>query len=339
LVLARESEFSDAASHVEMLRNNGFEVWVGLGRGAQKTGIILLGPRNGGEAYLAPALQFIEDVAELSSMAFEVAFLHRRQMELERESHRLEHFARMGRAYAGLGHEIRTPLTTISNLVSLIPDRLDDAEFRDILTRLIPGEVSRIIKLTEKLRLLAPGDNAQLGPVSLPKILTDLTAILTASGDRIKVQLDVPKQLPLIQGDESQLVQLFTNLTNNAIEAMPQGGSLVLRLGTSRTPGGQAVVAAHVIDEGPGISQDISDRIFEPFFTTKPSGTGLGLSICREIADFHGATLRICSRDTIRGSIATVEFPVGAERAPSFRTELSTAHTEAPSADARAALS
>jgi signal transduction histidine kinase len=311
LVLARESESPEASIQAGTLRQCGFEVWVGLGRGAQ-TGIVLLGPRNGGEAYLAGSLQFIEDIAELGSMALEVAFLHRRQIELERERHRLEHLARMGRAYAGLGHEIRTPLTTISNLVSLIPDRLDDPEFRDILTRLIPGEVSRIVRLTEKLRLLAPGESGQLGPVSLRKLLTDLVAIFGASADHIAVQLNAQEQLPLVQGDEAQLIQLFTNLINNAIEAMPEGGTVNLRLQTMRTSSGSSVTV-EVIDEGPGIPREIAERIFEPFFTTKQSGTGLGLSICREIADFHGATLEVCSGP--RGCIATVEFPLTAEPA------------------------
>jgi signal transduction histidine kinase len=314
LVLAQESEASEFAAHVQTLRTAGFEVWVAMKRGSQRTGIILLGPRHGGEAYFASSLQFIEDVAELSSMVLEVAFLHGRRLELERESHRLEHFARMGRAYAGLGHEIRTPLTTISNLVSLIPDRLDDAEFRDVLTRLIPGEVARIVKLTEKLRLLAPGDGARLGPVRLQNILGDLAAMVSASTGHVRVQLEVPVNVPTIQGDESQLMQLFTNLVNNAVEAMPLGGTIILRLEASQAQG-RATLAAHVIDEGPGIAPDVSDRLFEPFFTTKPSGTGLGLSICREIADFHGATMRITSRAGVRGSVATVEFPLVVEHA------------------------
>jgi signal transduction histidine kinase len=293
---------------VRILKDKGFEVWAGLGRGGEKTGIILLGPRNGGEAYLASTLQFIEDIAELSSMAFEVALLHRRQIDLERERNRLEHFARMGRAYAGLGHEIRTPLTTISNLVALIPDRLDDAEFRGILTRLIPGEVARIVKLTEQLRLMAPGDSARFGPVDLRRILNDISAIKTAAGEDLEIKLEGPADLPMVRGDESQLIQLFLNLVTNAVEAMPQGGTVTARLSTTRSNGGRSMVRADILDEGPGISREVSERIFEPFFTTKASGTGLGLSICREIGDLHGATLTVSARPGGVGTVATVEF-------------------------------
>lgn len=310
LLLSRESDAPRPTSHIETLRAAGFEVWVTLGRGAGQRGILLLGPRNGGEAYLASTLRFIEDIAELSSMAFEVAFLHRRQIDLEKERHRLEHFARMGRAYAGLGHEIRTPLTTISNLVALIPDRLDDPEFRDIVTRLIPGEVERIVKLTEQLRLMAPGDTARLAPVDLRAILSDIAAMRMASGEPLVVELDAPEQLPAIRGDTSQLVQLFINLVTNAVEAMRQSGRVTVRLRTAEAAGNRPVVRAEVIDEGTGISNEVLERIFEPFFTTKPSGTGLGLSICREIAVLHGATLTISSRRGARGTVACVEFPV-----------------------------
>lgn len=306
LLLAREHD----SSALDALRNAGVEVWVALGRGTQKTGVVLLGARNAGEAYFGSTLQFIEDIAELSSMAFEVAFLHGRQIELERDRDRLEHFARMGRAYAGLGHEIRTPLTTISNLVALIPDRLEDAEFRDVLTRLIPGEVARIVKLTESLRLMAPADSAQFGPANIQRILTDIVTFQLASGERVRIRLDAPEELPRVHGDGAQLIQLFTNLVNNAIEAMPQGGELVIRIRTSQSRQGRPVLVVEVIDQGGGVPMEISDRIFEPFFTTKTTGSGLGLSICREIADFHSATLTLSPAREGRGTIAAVEFPL-----------------------------
>jgi signal transduction histidine kinase len=319
LLLAREHDSPARPGHTDILRNAGFEVWVALGRGAQKTGVILLGARNDGEAYFGSTLQFIEDIAELSSMAFEVAFLHRRHVELERDRDRLEHFARMGRAYAGLGHEIRTPLTTISNLIALIPDRLEDSEFRDVLTRLIPGEVARIVQLTERLRLMAPADSAQFGPANLRRILTDIVTFQLASGERTRVRLDAPEHLPMVHGDGAQLIQLFTNLVNNAVEAMPHGGEVVVRIRTPENGQGRAAVIVEVIDQGSGVPKEISDRIFEPFFTTKPTGTGLGLSICREIADFHRATLTVASSKEGAGTIAAVEFPVapdGVQTAP-----------------------
>ena len=313
LLLSREQVGPGEAKLTELLRTSGFEVWVCLGRAAQRTAVILLGPMRAGEAYLASTLSFIEGVAELSSMAFEVAVLHRRHIDLERERHRLEHLARMGRAYAGLGHEIRTPLTTISNLVSLIPDRLEDPEFRDVLTRLIPGEVARIVKLTERLRMMAPGDGARMAPVFIERIVSDLVTMHTLAERDVTMAVDAADDLPPVRGDASQLVQLFTNLINNAFEALNEGGSVVIRLMIARSNDGRTVLRSEVLDDGPGIPDDVADRLFEPFFTTKPTGTGLGLSICREIADFHDAVLTVRRRTDSRGTAAVVEFPVPEE--------------------------
>ena len=106
----------------------------------------------------------------------------------------------------------------------------------------------------------------------------------------------------------SQIVDIFVNLVMNAIEAMPDGGTVSIEAEplSSRTNGDRVVV--RVMDEGPGIDPAVRAKIFEPFFTTKPAGTGLGLSICREIADFHRARLTLFPRTSFGGTVAEVEF-------------------------------
>jgi signal transduction histidine kinase len=111
--------------------------------------------------------------------------------------------------------------------------------------------------------------------------------------------------LPSIVGDPSQLVQLIVNLIRNAIESMPNGGTVVIRA-SERAASGTVII--EVIDEGIGVDPTLRSKIFEPFFTTKPLGTGLGLSICREIADFHRARLTLLPRGKSSGTIARVEF-------------------------------
>src|SRR3989454_5638531 len=230
---------------------------------------------------------------------------------LERNQRRVEHLAIMARFYAGIAHEIRNPLAAISNFIAMLPDRFDDPEYRDTAIRILPMEVSRIVRLADRLRLMAPSEGGKLSVVSISPLLHDIVAIHspTAYEQQVKIELHCADELPKIQGDPGQLVQLFLNLLRNAIEAMPDGGAVTIEgdFQAGRLASGSLTV--RVIDNGVGIDPSVRAKIFEPFFTTKPSGTGLGLSICREIADFHRARLALLPRSILGGTIAEVEFP------------------------------
>lgn len=230
---------------------------------------------------------------------------------LERNQRRMEHLALMARFYAGIAHEIRSPLAAISNFIAMLPDRFNDQEYRDTAIRLLPIEVDRIVKLADRLRLMAPSEDAKLSAVSLPPLLADLVAIHTpiANDNGIKLVLQCPDELPKLLADQSQLVQLFVNLLKNAIEAMPNGGTVTITAmhATAHTDSGLIIV--RIIDEGVGIDPPLRPKIFQPFFTTKPSGTGLGLSICKEVADFHRARLALLPRFASSGTVAEIEFP------------------------------
>jgi signal transduction histidine kinase len=231
---------------------------------------------------------------------------------LERNQRRVEHLAIMARFYAGIAHEIRNPLAAISNLVSMLPDRFDDPEYRDTAVRLLPMEVARIVRLADRLRLMAPSEGGKLSVVSIPPLLHDIVAIHspTAQEQLVKIELHCADELPRIHGDPGQLVQLFVNLLKNAVEAMPEGGTVTIEADRSSGRIVADSIVVRVLDEGVGIDPTVRPKIFEPFFTTKPSGTGLGLSICREIANFHRARLTLLPRSLLDGgTIAEVEFP------------------------------
>src|SRR3990172_2411593 len=119
---------------------------------------------------------------------------------LERNQRRVEHLAIMARFYAGIAHEIRNPLAAISNFISMLPDRFDDPEYRDTAVRLLPLEVSRIVRLADRLRLMAPSEGGKLSVVSLPPLLNDIVAIHSpaAQEQQVKIQLQCPDELPRI---------------------------------------------------------------------------------------------------------------------------------------------
>lgn len=231
---------------------------------------------------------------------------------LERNQRRIEHLTMMAHFYAGIAHEIRSPLAAISNFISILPERFDDPEYRDTAARILPHEVGRIVRLADRLRLMAPSEDGKLAPVSLRPLLADIVAIHAeaAKEARVSVALECPVEIPPILGDPGQLVQIVINLLRNAIEAMPSGGRVLIRC--IESPNGDAVVVT-VTDEGVGFEASLQQQLFRPFFTTKPSGTGLGLAICKEIADFHRAKLSLTSRGKGLGTVATVELPIASE--------------------------
>jgi two-component system nitrogen regulation sensor histidine kinase GlnL len=224
---------------------------------------------------------------------------------LEQQQRRIEHFTMMARFYAGIAHEIRSPLAAISNFISMLQDRFDDPEYRDTATRLLPGEVARIVGLADRLRLMAPSEDGKLSVVDLSTLLADLVAIhgATAEENGVRLVLETPDTGSSVLGDRGQLTQLFLNLLKNAVEAMPNGGTVTI----SCTHSSDAVTA-QLLDEGIGFQSSLRANLFQPFFTTKPQGTGLGLSICKEIADFHRAALELVPRNDRGGTIARVTF-------------------------------
>jgi signal transduction histidine kinase len=233
----------------------------------------------------------------------------------------------MSRFYAGIAHEIRSPLAAISNFISLLADRFDDPEYRETASRLLPLEVNRIVQLAERLRLMAPSEGGQLSSVDLGSLLRDLVRLqVPIPPNPTIVTLVCPDALPRILGDQRQLTQLFLNLVNNAREAMPSGGEIAI-VAAAEGRGGLRTVTVKVIDEGGGIDAGLGHKVFEPFFTTKPSGTGLGLSICREIAEFHRATLTL-SRRPKRGTVAEVRFSALAPTVATFDESNNGRHAE-----------
>jgi len=130
----------------------------------------------------------------------------------------------------------------------------------------------------------------------------------TRRGD-ITVDTRVSHALPLIQGDQYQLTQLFTNLLTNAYEAMDGRGRVTVTASAVVDPESREVVVVELADDGPGMPQEVADRVFNPFFTTKPQGSGLGLAIVRKIVDAHDGSIDL---ETVpgRGTRIRVTLPV-----------------------------
>jgi signal transduction histidine kinase len=212
---------------------------------------------------------------------------------LETEVVQRQRLATLGNMAAGVSHEIRNPL----NAVSMGLQRLQ-AEFRptaepeeyERVLALVGGEVRRLNRLVEEFLALARPPVLKPEPVRVGDLLAETVALIEPEASRIGVRVErrVPEDLPLLTADRDRLKQVLFNLTRNALDAMPDGGTL--RLEAAATP--RAVTLA-VTDSGPGIAPEARARLFEPYYTTKARGLGLGLAIARQIVEAHGGAIDV----------------------------------------------
>lgn len=233
--------------------------------------------------------------------------------ELEREKRRAERLASIGALASGIAHEIKNPLVAIKTFAELLPERFTDEDFHGDFSKVVVREIDRIDALVGRLRGLTPTEQHP-APLDIVAPLQETLALLRAQLEQthITVSTSFDSPVPLISGDSDQLKQLFLNVLVNAVEAMPSGGQLEVRVTVRRSIGAQAVVV-EVEDSGVGIPHNLLSKIFDPFVTTKERGSGLGLSICRGIADAHRATIYATNSTKRRGAVIVIEFPALAQ--------------------------
>lgn len=232
-----------------------------------------------------------------------------------------DRLAALGEMAAMIAHEVKNPLAGIEVMAGLLRRQLADrpdlqSMAGDIISeaKMANAIVLEVLDFVRPIRL-------QVDHTTIQQVVQDaigqadrkLTHRATA------LTLDIPSDLPPIQGDHQQLCQLVTNLLINACEAQSGGGAVHIRAETRAAADDDerpATVALHISDDGPGIPDEIRDRIFSPFFSTKPQGSGLGLAIVRKIVGAHEGWIDVAAASG-RGTMFTVTLPV---RSPGFPT-------------------
>jgi two-component system sensor histidine kinase HydH len=223
---------------------------------------------------------------------------------------RTERLYALGQLSAGLAHEIRNPLASIEGASAILlrepPSEARRVEFLEIIQK----ECRRLNRLlTDFLNFAKPG-TPQYQTITVEQVIDSVVALSehTVRRGHIVLRKQVPENLPAIECDPEQVTQVLLNLTINAIQAMPEGGEIVL---SARPQGGN--VAVEVRDQGSGISEQDMERIFDPFFTTKETGTGLGLSVAHQIVTGQGGVLS-GKRNNDKGMTFTLELPLHREK-------------------------
>jgi signal transduction histidine kinase len=220
--------------------------------------------------------------------------------------------AAVGEIAAGVAHELNNPLTTIAGFTELVLDDLPpNAPQREDLA-LVLQEARRARDVVRRLLDFSRQDESLRAPADINEILGEALALVhhLARVNGVEIQYVPWDALPLIRMDRGQIKQVILNLVQNALHAMPRGGTLVLQT-TPERQDDRSWVALRVLDTGEGIPVELIPRVFEPFFTTKPpgQGTGLGLSISNHIVVDHGGFMEVDSQSE-RGTCFTVWLPV-----------------------------
>ncbi len=197
-----------------------------------------------------------------------------------------EKLGALGQLSAGLAHEIRNPLNSISLFSQVLRQMLPaDSDMADYPERII-AEIRRIDDLLVRLLNVSEMPQGQLAQISLPQVAREVLDSFSEQIHQQNVQVKerIDSELPLVQADPDELKQIFTNLVANSLQEMPQGGTLSLSVSAS-----DGALKVQIADTGGGIPSAHLYRIFDPFFTTKPRGTGFGLpTVLRVVRSYNG---------------------------------------------------
>ncbi len=234
--------------------------------------------------------------------------------QLEEEAERNDRLRAMGEMAAGIAHEIRNPLASIELFASIMKKDLEgDAEKIKLADHIVSG-VKNMDRIISSLLLFAKSPEPSRQQCDLNELLR---GILDSHADlqtpaNVKIHCDFSKETPMAQGDKELLRQAFLNFIRNALQAMPEGGDLNVRIEKNKSPDNNAYcrhyITVTISDTGIGISPTDRESIFNPFFSTKDKGTGLGLAIAHNIVKAHQGAIDVESREG-QGATFVVNLP------------------------------
>lgn len=291
----------NATQAADRMRQLDAEVSVPILSKKRLAGILNLGRKGNGRIYSTEDLEFLSTLANQAAIAIDNARLYENLKQSQMTLRRADRLSSLGMLTAGLAHEIRNPLVAIRTFTQLLPERYDDPEFRNVFQTLALKEVDRICALINDLLSFARPSRPHIAEENLNEVVDGVARILESQAKDKDVTLarEFSSDLPKAWIDREQLKQVFMNLILNAIQAMRDGGSIVIATRVSFDGDGSAsqpCVQVEVRDTGIGIPQENLEHIFDPFFTNKEGGSGLGLSISNQIIEEHGGRILVKSR-------------------------------------------
>ena len=251
--------------------------------------------------------------------------------EIQTQMERMNRLASLGSLVAGLAHEIRNPLGSLKGFAQLLGEDLPESNRNREYTQIILKEIDRLNKVVEELLSFAQPTAAEFEPTEINEIVRD--ALLLARASFHNKSVDVVERyapgLPKLVVERNRLIQAILNILNNAFEATPEQGRVVVETRMRQddavlssleraSPSGSVII--DFFNTGPAVSYEDAKRMFDPFFTTKEKGTGLGLAIAQQVTMAHGGNLTVIScpeKDDREGVTFRMELPVSGSHGPS----------------------
>ncbi|MBW2690201.1 MAG: HAMP domain-containing protein [Deltaproteobacteria bacterium] len=239
---------------------------------------------------------------------------HYQQME------RVDRLASVGEMSAGIAHEIKNPLAAISGAITVLSDDFaEDDPRREVISKVLE-QIARLDKAATDLLFFGRPGKPSFDFVDTNDLLNKTMFFVSQHPEAKNVHQskEFTRHLPPVWVDEKQLQQVFFNIIINAIQAMKDGGTLLLQTDLVEDQD-RKIVRVLIGDSGPGIKAEDLESVFTPFFTTKTQGTGLGLAICRQLMEQQGGDITVSSR-LGEGTRVVINLPVS-EDVPDMNEE------------------
>ena len=289
----------------------------------QLVGMMNLGYKFTKDIYSHEDIELLSTLANQTAIAIENARLYEDLKRSKSYIRRADRLASLGTLTAGLAHEIRNPMVAIKTLTQLLPERLDDEEFRSQFLKIASGEVDRISSLVNELLDFARPSDPKWALEDINAILDGMILLISTATKKklITIIKNYASNLPPAQIDREQIKQVILNMLLNAIDATPENGKITVKTRSFTKPGGEPYVQIEFTDTGCGIPGEHIEDIFNPFFTTKNTGSGLGLSISNQIVQDHKGYIDVESQ-LEKGSSFFINLPVHQDHPKRITQEL-----------------
>ena len=277
-------------------------------------GFITLGPKAEEQIYYPEDLNLLYPLANQVAIAIENSNLYDSLKKSQTIIRRADRLSSLGTLVASLAHEIRNPLVSIKTFTQLLPERIEDEEFRNYFLKVASGEIDRLTGLINELLGFARPTEPRLEGEDIHAIIDKMEVLIATEARKKNISLhkNYAPDLPQVRIDAEQIKQVLLNILLNAIQTIRGEGEIWIETRMVQVPLEEKIepfIQVEVRDTGVGIPQENLERIFDPFFSTRPEGSGLGLAISHNIIHDHRGFIAVES-EVAKGTSFKIHLPL-----------------------------